>query len=55
LRSRNSAIFITGAASLMRAGDRIRSFIERIEHIEEEIKALNEAKKEIYLEAKDSM
>jgi uncharacterized protein (UPF0335 family) len=31
------------------AGDRIRSFIERIE---EEIKALNEAKKEIFLEAK---
>ncbi len=34
------------------AGDRIRSIIERIEHIEEEIKALNEAKKEIFLEAK---
>ncbi len=34
------------------AGDRIRSFIERVEHIEEEIKALNEAKKEIFLEAK---
>jgi len=26
------------------AGDRIRSIVERIEHIEEEIKALNEAK-----------
>ncbi len=34
------------------AGDRIRSFIERIEHIEEEIKALNEGKKEIFAEAK---
>ena len=34
------------------AGDRIRSFVERIEHIEEEIKALNEGKKEIYAEAK---
>ncbi len=34
------------------AGDRIRSIIERIEHIEEEIKALNEGKKEIFLEAK---
>jgi uncharacterized protein (UPF0335 family) len=34
------------------AGDRIRSLIERVEHIEEEIKALNEGKKEIFLEAK---
>ena len=34
------------------AGDRIRSFIERVEHIEEEIKALNEGKKEIFLEAR---
>jgi uncharacterized protein (UPF0335 family) len=34
------------------AGDRIRSLIERIEHIEEEIKALNEGKKEIFAEAK---
>ncbi|QGM47281.1 DUF2312 domain-containing protein [Methylocystis heyeri] len=34
------------------AGDRIRSLIERVEHIEEEIKALNEAKKEIFAEAK---
>ena len=34
------------------AGDRIRSFIERIEHIDEEIKALNEGKKEIWSEAK---
>jgi uncharacterized protein (UPF0335 family) len=33
-------------------GDRIRSFIERIEHIDEEIKALNEGKKEIFSEAK---
>ena len=33
-------------------GDRIRSFIERIEHIEEEIKALNEGKKEVLSEAK---
>ena len=31
------------------AGDRIRSFVERIE---EEIKALNEGKKEIFAEAK---
>ena len=34
------------------AGDRIRSFVERIEHIEEEIKALNEGKKENFAEAK---
>lgn len=34
------------------AGERIRSLIERIEHIEEEIKALNEGKKEIFAEAK---
>ena len=33
-------------------GDRICSFIERIEHIDEEIKALNEGKKEVYSEAK---
>ena len=34
------------------AGERIRSFIERVEHIEEELKALNEGKKEVFLEAK---
>ncbi len=34
------------------AGDRIRSFIERIEHVDEEIKALNEGKKEVLSEAK---
>jgi uncharacterized protein (UPF0335 family) len=34
------------------AGDRIRSFIERIEHIDEEIKALNEGKKDVLSEAK---
>ena len=27
------------------AGDRLRSFVERIEHIEEEIKGLTEGKK----------
>jgi uncharacterized protein (UPF0335 family) len=32
--------------------DRIRSFIERVEHIDEEIKALNEGKKEVFPEAK---
>lgn len=34
------------------AGGRILSLIERIEHIEEEIKALTEGKKEIFAEAK---
>ena len=34
------------------AGDRIRSIVERIEHVEEEIRALNEDKKEIFQEAK---
>ena len=33
-------------------GDRIRSFIERVERIDEEIKALNEGKKEVFAEAK---
>ncbi len=34
------------------AGDRILSIIERIEHIEEELKALSEGKKEVFAEAK---
>ncbi|RAI39070.1 DUF2312 domain-containing protein [Rhodoplanes roseus] len=34
------------------AGDQLRTIVERIEHIDEEIKELNEAKKEIFLEAK---
>ena len=34
------------------AGDRIRSLIERVEQIEEELKALNEGKKEVFAEAK---
>jgi uncharacterized protein (UPF0335 family) len=33
-------------------GDRIRSFVERIEQIESELKDLAEAKKEIFSEAK---
>lgn len=33
------------------AGDRIRSFIERVEHIEAELKELNEGKKEVFAEA----
>jgi uncharacterized protein (UPF0335 family) len=36
------------------AGDQLRSIIERIEKVEEEIKELNEGKKEIYQEAKGS-
>lgn len=34
------------------AGGQLRTIVERIERIEEEIKELNEGKKEIYLEAK---
>ncbi len=34
------------------AGTRILSIIERIEQLEEEIKALNEGKKEVFAEAK---
>jgi uncharacterized protein (UPF0335 family) len=35
------------------AGNQLRAFVERIEHIEEEIKALGEDKKEIFDEAKN--
>jgi uncharacterized protein (UPF0335 family) len=34
------------------AGNRIQSFIERVEHIDEELKALTERKKEVFSEAK---
>lgn len=34
------------------AGSRILSIVERIEQLEEEIKALNEGKKEVFAEAK---
>ena len=34
------------------AGDQLRTIVERIEQVEEEIKELAEAKKEIYQEAK---
>jgi uncharacterized protein (UPF0335 family) len=33
-------------------GDQLRTIVERIEHVEEEIRDLSEAKKEIFLEAK---
>ena len=36
------------------AGDQLRAIVERIEHVEEEIKELAEAKKEIYAEAKSN-
>ena len=36
------------------AGDTLRAIVERIEHVEDEIRELNEAKKEIYLEAKSN-
>jgi len=34
------------------AGDQLRTIVERIEQVEEEIRELTEARKEIYLEAK---
>jgi uncharacterized protein (UPF0335 family) len=34
------------------SGERICSFIERVERIDEEIKALNEGRKEVFAEAK---
>jgi len=36
------------------AGDQLRAIVERIEHIEEEIRELTESKKEIYAEAKSN-
>jgi len=36
------------------AGDQLRAIVDRIEQVEEEIKELSEARKEIYLEAKDN-
>jgi len=36
------------------AGDQLRTIVERIEKIEEELKELSEAKKEIYQEAKSN-
>jgi uncharacterized protein (UPF0335 family) len=34
------------------AGDQLRALVERIEHVEEEIRSLTEDKKEIFAEAK---
>jgi uncharacterized protein (UPF0335 family) len=36
------------------AGDQLRAIVERIERVEDEIKELTEAKKEIYLEARSN-
>ena len=36
------------------AGDQLRTIVERIEQVEEEINELNEAKREIYAEAKSN-
>ena len=35
-------------------GDQLRTIVERIEHIDEEIKELNEGKREIFTEAKSN-
>ena len=42
------------SAPLGVAGDQLRAIVERIEHVEEEIKELTDARKEIYLEAKSN-
>ncbi len=34
------------------AGERLRSFVERIERIDEDLKAMNEEKKDVFAEAK---
>ena len=34
--------------------DKLKTIVERIEHVEEEIRELTEAKKEIYVEAKSN-
>ncbi len=34
------------------AGDRLRSFIERIERIDEDLRAMNDEKKDVFAEAK---
>jgi uncharacterized protein (UPF0335 family) len=36
------------------AGDQLRTIVERIEQVEEDINELNEAKREIYAEAKSN-
>ena len=41
---------MTDAAGI--PGDRICAFVERVERIDEEVKALNEGKKEVFAEAK---
>jgi uncharacterized protein (UPF0335 family) len=35
-------------------GGRLRSIVERIEHIEEEIRSMNDDKKDVYAEAKSA-
>jgi uncharacterized protein (UPF0335 family) len=42
----------TMSGSIDVSGNQLRAIVERIENIEEEIKELAEAKKEVYLEAK---
>jgi uncharacterized protein (UPF0335 family) len=34
------------------AGDRLRSFVERIERIDEDLRAMNDEKKDVFAEAK---
>ena len=45
--SRDAALHDTGIA-----GSRVRSFVERVEQLEQEISEINEQKKEVFAEAK---
>jgi uncharacterized protein (UPF0335 family) len=45
--SRDAALHDTGIA-----GSRVRSFVERVEHLEQEIAEISEQKKEVFAEAK---
>jgi uncharacterized protein (UPF0335 family) len=51
---RHSSACLRYSSAFRIAGDQLRAIVERIEHVEDEIKELNEAKKEIYLEAKSN-
>lgn len=42
------------AAAHRFAKDHLRAFVERIEHVDEEIRALNDDKRDLYAEAKSN-
>jgi uncharacterized protein (UPF0335 family) len=51
-RIRRGEKFMSGVGGI--AGDQLRVFVERIEQIEQDIKGLNEDKREVYAEAKSA-